>query len=650
MFQVLLSACNGGASGGPEAAIRAAYAALLSANAVSDVSTTSGGGAVQISARIADYGTVVECRSMSAVSVSVVRNGLADPSLSGLQCPFIRELVGDFLLSSWSYTSTPAIAGAITSVTTLLPDPIVYFHNGIAELTWGAWLPSIKGYKVYLTARSVGSTVVWANSFDSQLSLAALPASASVQYQWVAANADGSKLFTSKPVATVSSTIENLNYVGIPVVGSLDNPENARDTVIGSAGFGSETGLADYASLGLGALFSGRDFRDVRIADFNGDGLNDVISNVYGAGCTLIGINQGNGQFQFSTPLREDGTCIGGHGETMVLGDFNEDGLIDVFIPTYERWDLLINQGKGVFKDVAVERGIDFPGYLPTAEGAAAVDFDLDGHVDIVAGCEILLNDGTAHFRRVPNVYGVNRVLDEGLFVGDVDNDGYFDIVKNDPFTGPRVFWGGRSSKARNRLAFDASTPLLGGGSVLNGSNGIGVGALMGNNILDIVVAGGNPKGSAPVICMQPSLRVFNCVDSGWTVNSNSLQDLLLVSDIDGSGSKGLVARYDPPGGSVLAIVPAFAPLPLFRFQFDVRDIHQLRTLYGRAVRVLCVKTGEQLGLFAIDGGNGYMSQGAYTVSTSSDTCDQVQVQVYAPSGPQLFGPYKAGSYLISLH
>ena len=61
--------------------------------------------------------------------------------------------------------------------------------------------------------------------------------------------------------------------------------------------------------------------------------------------------------------------------------DINNDGFIDVFL-TDERYSnrMLINLGKGIFKDITAQTGLDFKGKF---KGASFSDIDKDGDQDI---------------------------------------------------------------------------------------------------------------------------------------------------------------------------------------------------------------------------------------------------------------------------
>ncbi len=89
--------------------------------------------------------------------------------------------------------------------------------------------------------------------------------------------------------------------------------------------------------------------------------------------------NQGDGTF-----IRVTGTAGvsgTGLGNGVAAADYDNDGLIDLFVSNYGRDLLYKNSGNGTFAEVGVEAGVAGPHVWST--GAAFGDYDRDGWVDL---------------------------------------------------------------------------------------------------------------------------------------------------------------------------------------------------------------------------------------------------------------------------
>ncbi len=121
--------------------------------------------------------------------------------------------------------------------------------------------------------------------------------------------------------------------------------------------------------------------------DFNGDGLTDIY-----VACdrtpSLLYINQGRGKFSEEAVLRgaaydESGKAMSGMG--VAVGDFDSDGLPDIFRSNFsdERETLYRNRGGGEFDDVTIPAGLgrntSYVGW-----GCGFFDFDNDGLPDLL--------------------------------------------------------------------------------------------------------------------------------------------------------------------------------------------------------------------------------------------------------------------------
>ena len=179
-------------------------------------------------------------------------------------------------------------------------------------------------------------------------------------------------------------------------------------------------------------------------ADYNNDGLLDAaVSSWYGAP-DLIYLNDDNGKL-----VRQDNQAIGiasgSYGETATFGDYDGDGLLDLYITnnlSSGRNYLYRNLGNGKFE--WIENHILTSKTKPS-RGALWLDYNNDGHTDLFVANEgdnsndLFIGKGNGEFESLNRgsiaVRGVPSMTSSW---GDIDNDGDFDafIGNSGFFTG----------------------------------------------------------------------------------------------------------------------------------------------------------------------------------------------------------------------
>jgi hypothetical protein len=114
------------------------------------------------------------------------------------------------------------------------------------------------------------------------------------------------------------------------------------------------------------------------VGDFDSDGLADIFVANYDRGNRLYR-NLGHWRFEDATAkagVGAAGRWCGG----VTAADLDNDGDLDLFVCVFNGPNLLfINQGNGAFKEQAQARGLDFSG---ASVMMAFADFDLDGWLD----------------------------------------------------------------------------------------------------------------------------------------------------------------------------------------------------------------------------------------------------------------------------
>lgn len=452
-------------------------------------------------------------------------------------------------------------------------------------------------------------------------------------------------------------------------------------------GFGTLTallppGLETLISPPLGPrdAHTGRVNRDTRVADFDNDGFADVISNVYDCVDPLnpddiarLYDNNGDGTFtEVLNPFRDskgNPLTLQGRGETIVVADFNNDGFLDIFIPfySYDSTDpdpdgppgaicqnskqsyLLLNDGTGHFTDVADAAGVSLrnlaQGYR--VEGAQALDFNNDGLIDLYAGSHLFINtgitNGIPHFVDQAAALGLPKFHDEGAKFIDAFNDGFLDLVLENPDTGPTLFKFDGSRFVEMPGAFPAETY----------SEAFGVNAYDINNdgLEDVVILADincDPKiflntGSG-FVRVSPQARLF-------TVDQSASEPFGGLCDADGAGAFADLNN----DGKIDLLWPTFTHLLQFTnntkvsnrvFVIELLGPNGEQNQQGRVVRMSPQSRPDVIFTRVVDGGSGYLSQNQYPLLIASPFSEQHVVTV---SLPQTFNSNKLANISFTI-
>src|SRR5262249_27001405 len=117
----------------------------------------------------------------------------------------------------------------------------------------------------------------------------------------------------------------------------------------------------------------------IAVADVDGDGLPDIYF-VNQIGGNELWKNLGNGKFKNIT--ESAGVALKDRiSVTASFADIDNDGDQDLYVTTVRGGNVLFeNDGKGRFKDISKESGLDYVGH---SSGAVFFDYDNDGLVDL---------------------------------------------------------------------------------------------------------------------------------------------------------------------------------------------------------------------------------------------------------------------------
>jgi len=402
--------------------------------------------------------------------------------------------------------------------------------------------------------------------------------------------------------------------------------------------------LYPLASAGLGGLAAdGRMNRDSRFADFTGDGVADIFTNVYSRAdgppghAAILHVGDGLGGFTEAPGIAS--LQIRGFGETVLVADFDNDGDVDIFIPHYthvgdggRNW-LLINDGAGNFTDRAEAAGVAANLHFPP-EGAQAIDVNADGWVDIHVASHLFINNGDLTFTDRGAEWNLPILFDEGMRLFDVDLDGDFDLVHHDSSV-TRLF-------TNDQGRFDAGRDIDGMPAGTTFGYGLNICDINGDGFEDVIVA----NNGAASATGQPRLLL----NAGGTLLRSDAgpaptavqNDLLACADLDGSGLPDVMGRWTAAPDEVLdepsprlvryrTYLTRGGANPAIRLRI-VGDDGQ-RNQQGRIVRVRPLNGPQRTMTRVVESGSAYMAQNGYDLLVAAPWPGEYEVSVRFAGG-----------------
>lgn len=265
-------------------------------------------------------------------------------------------------------------------------------------------------------------------------------------------------------------------------------------------------------------------------ADINGDGLIDLVvtagSNVY------LYLQSGDGSMEASKVL----PLTNSRPESLKIDDINNDGRLDILVACY-------NAGIDLFIQT---EGFEFTQSLLPTDLSLAIDtgdFNGDGLTDIV-------NIGWGQ-KEVSIYYQSESGIFNQFLISPVNYSGYNDVVvadMNGDSLDDIVTMNGQTYNVPNfNIIYQTDTgflePVYYDLGENDNSNGIGVGDINSDGLMDVVLTHGGNKPLSHV-------SLFKGTESGTlsepeTVGSYDIPDTTRIADINGDGRMDVILVHD---------------------------------------------------------------------------------------------------------
>jgi tetratricopeptide (TPR) repeat protein len=398
--------------------------------------------------------------------------------------------------------------------------------------------------------------------------------------------------------------------------------------------------------------------------DYNNDGYRDIFIlrggwwNRWGHVPNSLLRNNGDGTFTDVT--KESGIISFYPTQAAVWADFNNDGWVDVFIGNESSrrtrnnpCELFRNNGDGTFTNVAQEAGLVGKGYI---KGVNAGDYDNDGlsdiYINVFNGSNYLYHnlsdENGIKFEDVTEAQGVTEPQDGfPTWFFDYNNDGWLDLVAltfdtrlddaiTNEFLGRPVDHEAPKFYRNNQGKFEDATDEIGMNTMLM-SMGSNYGDMNNDGWLDLYVGTGKPDLRALYpnrMFMNESGSNFTDITAAGGFGHLQKGHAIVFADMDNDGDQDIYAQM---GG---AVETDFFQNALFEnpgfgngyINLRLRGYESNRDGIGARIEVIVEENGTARSLHRVIGTGGSFGGGSTQEEIGLGTADSIlAIKVYWP-------------------
>ncbi len=343
------------------------------------------------------------------------------------------------------------------------------------------------------------------------------------------------------------------------------------------------------------------------VGDFNEDGILDLVVANFGLNTVGVMLGVGDGTFQAAKNFQA-ASAPGSFPSGTLVSDFNGDGHLDIAVvnssTSVNTVAILLGNGDGTFKPVA---SYGVPGNPHTL---ALCDFNEDGLSDLVtdnfgfSSVSVLFGKSDGTFQDTDSIIvGLNPL---GLACGDINGDGHADIAVMNA-AGLNVLLGNGDGSFKPLLNY----PKAMGGSVAIGDfNRDGLGDVVVASATGAIVMLGKSDGTLqPAVTYAAGGNPFQVIVGDF--NGDGLEDLAVSNTADNTVSV-LLGKGDGTFRPQTAYAVGTGPRPIVAGDFlgNGRSDLAVADFFGAAISVLLGVPVDEPTITAVVNGASFQSSG----------------------------------------